>query len=243
MLVAKSTRFRSLTFSTLHFLRSLPLNSQITWWTAGMHMLQHLHRLAWIELSTYWLRLQYVLVYVEWHLWHTCDGLKLWGCQIWDIRSKMLVQHYAANAGVVNSVCFHPSGNFLLSTCEDSTIRVSIKSMTMNITLDKSFVMIYLAYTRSWPDWEHYFLHRSGTYVRVKYYIAYKDTKVLLCVRSFHRQASILHLEVQMNTYVLLSIEDSYHLWNCKIFQWMIIVRRRSWESMSVNTSASSQCT
>lgn len=36
----------------------------------------------------------------------------------------MLVQHYAANAGVVNSVCFHPSGNFLLSTCEDSTIRV-----------------------------------------------------------------------------------------------------------------------
>lgn len=38
----------------------------------------------------------------------------------------MLVQHYAANGGIVNSVCFHPSGNFLLSTCEDSTIRVSI---------------------------------------------------------------------------------------------------------------------
>uniref|UniRef100_A0A7I4B151 Uncharacterized protein n=1 Tax=Physcomitrium patens TaxID=3218 RepID=A0A7I4B151_PHYPA len=35
-----------------------------------------------------------------------------------------LLYHYAANGGIVNSVCFHPSGNFLLSTCEDSTIRV-----------------------------------------------------------------------------------------------------------------------
>jgi hypothetical protein len=53
---------------------------------------------------------------MDWNHWH-------WA-QIWDIRSKMLIQHYAPNAGVINSVCFHPSGNFLLSTCEDSTIRV-----------------------------------------------------------------------------------------------------------------------
>lgn len=51
---------------------------------------------------------------------------KLMRVQVWDIRSKMLIQHYAANAGVVNSVAFHPSGNFLLSTCEDSTIRVIV---------------------------------------------------------------------------------------------------------------------
>ena len=47
--------------------------------------------------------------------------------QIWDIRSKMLIQHYAENAGTLRSICFHPSGNFLLSTCDDATLKVSIE--------------------------------------------------------------------------------------------------------------------
>ncbi|KAI5054866.1 hypothetical protein GOP47_0030011 [Adiantum capillus-veneris] len=44
--------------------------------------------------------------------------------QIWDIRSKMLIQHYAGNTGTVRSFSFHPSGNFLLSTCDDATLKI-----------------------------------------------------------------------------------------------------------------------
>ncbi|MCO5557852.1 hypothetical protein L7F22_011424 [Adiantum nelumboides] len=44
--------------------------------------------------------------------------------QIWDIRSKMLIQHYAGNAGTVKSISFHPSGNFILSACDDATLKI-----------------------------------------------------------------------------------------------------------------------
>ena len=41
------------------------------------------------------------------------------------MRSKKLVQHYqAAHAGTVNTVAFHPSGNFLISASNDNTLKV-----------------------------------------------------------------------------------------------------------------------
>ena len=45
--------------------------------------------------------------------------------QLWDVRSKKLVQHYdAAHGGSVNYVSFHPSGNFLLTCSNDNTVKV-----------------------------------------------------------------------------------------------------------------------
>lgn len=43
---------------------------------------------------------------------------------MWDTRSNQLVQHYDAHTGSVNSVAFHPSGNFLLSSSNDNTLKV-----------------------------------------------------------------------------------------------------------------------
>lgn len=45
------------------------------------------------------------------------------GGQIWDIRSKTLIQHYPAHKGAVSSIAFHPSGHFLLSSSLDSTLK------------------------------------------------------------------------------------------------------------------------
>ncbi|KAH6557902.1 hypothetical protein KP509_1Z087500 [Ceratopteris richardii] len=36
----------------------------------------------------------------------------------------MLIQHYAGNSGIVRTICFHPSGNFLLSTCDDAIVKI-----------------------------------------------------------------------------------------------------------------------
>ena len=44
--------------------------------------------------------------------------------KIWDTRSNQLVQHYDSHTASVNSVAFHPSGNFLLSTSNDNTLKV-----------------------------------------------------------------------------------------------------------------------
>ena len=44
--------------------------------------------------------------------------------QLYDARSKNLVQRFESHAGVVNSVDFHASGNFLISSSSDSTLKV-----------------------------------------------------------------------------------------------------------------------
>ena len=44
--------------------------------------------------------------------------------QVWDIRVNKLLQHYTAHSGAVNSVAFHPSGNYLLSASSDNTLKV-----------------------------------------------------------------------------------------------------------------------
>lgn len=45
--------------------------------------------------------------------------------QLWDTRSNQLVQHYDAHAGAVNSLSFHPSGDFLISSSNDNTLKAS----------------------------------------------------------------------------------------------------------------------
>ena len=45
--------------------------------------------------------------------------------QVWDVRSNQLVQHYSAHSGPVTNVAFHPSGDFLLSSSLDTTLKVS----------------------------------------------------------------------------------------------------------------------
>lgn len=44
--------------------------------------------------------------------------------KLWDIRTNKLLQHYSAHSEQVNSIDFHPSGDFLLSASDDSTIKV-----------------------------------------------------------------------------------------------------------------------
>jgi WD40 repeat protein len=44
--------------------------------------------------------------------------------QIWDLRSDALLQHYRAHTGGVTGVTFHPSGNFLLTSSLDTTLKV-----------------------------------------------------------------------------------------------------------------------
>lgn len=46
--------------------------------------------------------------------------------QMWDIRSNQLLQHYAAHSGPVTNVAFHPSGDFLLSSSLDTTVKVGL---------------------------------------------------------------------------------------------------------------------
>lgn len=43
---------------------------------------------------------------------------------MWDSRSHLLVQHYSAHDGPVTSIALHPSGNYLLSSSRDSTLKI-----------------------------------------------------------------------------------------------------------------------
>ena len=45
--------------------------------------------------------------------------------QIWDIRTNKLLQHYQVHDDAVTSLAFHPSGNFLLTSSADATLKVS----------------------------------------------------------------------------------------------------------------------
>lgn len=45
---------------------------------------------------------------------------------MWDTRSRQLIQHYAAHTAAVTSVAFHSSGNYLMSGSVDKTVRVSL---------------------------------------------------------------------------------------------------------------------
>lgn len=46
--------------------------------------------------------------------------------QVWDARSHQLLQHYPAHDGEVTSISFHHSGNFLLSSSTDSSLKVRL---------------------------------------------------------------------------------------------------------------------
>lgn len=53
--------------------------------------------------------------------------------QVWDVRSNQLVQHYSAHSGPVTNVSFHPSGDFLLSSSLDTTLKVSQSDLIMQL--------------------------------------------------------------------------------------------------------------
>ena len=44
--------------------------------------------------------------------------------QLWDLRTNQLLQHYRAHSGPVTHLSFHPSGNFLLTSSNDTTLKV-----------------------------------------------------------------------------------------------------------------------
>lgn len=44
--------------------------------------------------------------------------------QIWDVRSKRLIQHYDAHTDSVNSIAFHPNGRYLVSASNDATLKL-----------------------------------------------------------------------------------------------------------------------
>lgn len=46
--------------------------------------------------------------------------------QVWDARSHQLLQHYPAHDGEVTSISFHHSGNFLLSSSTDASLKVGV---------------------------------------------------------------------------------------------------------------------
>ena len=46
--------------------------------------------------------------------------------QVWDARSHQLLQHYPAHDGEVTSISFHHSGNFLLSSSTDASLKVRL---------------------------------------------------------------------------------------------------------------------
>jgi centriolar protein POC1 len=44
--------------------------------------------------------------------------------KMWDIRSHMLIQHYAAHTEEITSISMHSSGYYLLSASKDSTMKI-----------------------------------------------------------------------------------------------------------------------
>lgn len=44
--------------------------------------------------------------------------------KIWDIRSKRLLQHYDAHSDTVTSLSMHASGNYLLSSSNDGSLKI-----------------------------------------------------------------------------------------------------------------------
>jgi centriolar protein POC1 len=46
-------------------------------------------------------------------------------CQLWDLRSDALLQHYGSSgAAAITGASWHPSGNFLLTSSLDTTVKV-----------------------------------------------------------------------------------------------------------------------
>lgn len=44
--------------------------------------------------------------------------------KLYDLRTNSLYQHYAAHRESVNMIKFHPTGNFMLTASNDSTMKV-----------------------------------------------------------------------------------------------------------------------
>lgn len=59
----------------------------------------------------------------------TGQGVLVRACvwfQVWDARSHQLLQHYPAHDDDVTSISFHESGNFLVSSSVDASVKVKV---------------------------------------------------------------------------------------------------------------------
>jgi WD40 repeat protein len=50
--------------------------------------------------------------------------------QLWDLRSNALLQHYSGGTSGITGAAWHPSGNFLLTSSLDTTLKASIEPAT-----------------------------------------------------------------------------------------------------------------
>jgi WD40 repeat protein len=55
------------------------------------------------------------------------------------VRTNQLLQHYVAHTGAVTNLAFHPSGNFLMTTSLDSTLKVR-HGMHTRMCMDAHYV-------------------------------------------------------------------------------------------------------
>lgn len=61
--------------------------------------------------------------------------------QVWDARSHQLLQHYPAHDSEVTSISFHNSGNFLLSSSTDSSLKVCIFFFVSNSVIGSQIIL------------------------------------------------------------------------------------------------------
>ncbi len=54
--------------------------------------------------------------------------------KLWDLRSSRIIQYYE-NDGAVTDAAFHPSGNFLLSSSMDGTLKASLCKLDPGLLL------------------------------------------------------------------------------------------------------------
>jgi hypothetical protein len=59
--------------------------------------------------------------------------------QLWDLRSNALLQHYGGSSSSITSAAWHPSGNFLLTSSLDTTLKVSVTAHTVLLKPDCGF--------------------------------------------------------------------------------------------------------
>ena len=74
--------------------------------------------------------------------------------KMWDIRSHMLIQHYAAHSEEVTSISMHSSGYYLLSASKDATMKIwDLREGRLLFTLKGmlSDLFIYL-FTDGWMN-------------------------------------------------------------------------------------------
>ena len=79
---------------------------------------------------------------MEFHPSGTCIAAALANgvVKIYETRMKKVLQLYEIHTGAVNSVSFHPSGNYLVTGSQEGSLKV-LDLMEVNIVLFFSFLV------------------------------------------------------------------------------------------------------